>query len=92
MASWKPLRRHDVLVRRSGSRTTVQDAVARRAHSLNETAEFIWQRCDGKHTEEQLQVLLRAAFDVPPDIDLKQDVSRTVSALQSRRLLVPEGH
>ena len=59
-----------------------------RIHVLNETAELIWQYCDGEHTLADIEKDIRANFDVSPDIDVRGDVERAVLSMEKKGLLL----
>jgi Coenzyme PQQ synthesis protein D (PqqD) len=44
-------------------------------HSLNETATFVWDRCDGTQTLDAIVADLLAAFDVDGDVARVEVVS-----------------
>lgn len=55
-------------------------------HQLNLTARFIWQRCDGEQSAEQIAGMLAEVFAVEPQVAL-EDVVETLGKLQSLKLL-----
>lgn len=90
---WKPTARDDVDVRSTGDQRMLYDRKRDRIHVLNETAEFIWLRCDGKHTLGDLADGIRRCFDVPQRADVKADVERVIGAMLRKDLLMPiPGH
>jgi pyrroloquinoline quinone biosynthesis protein D len=68
------------------------DSSSNTFHVLNETAEFIWELCDGEHSVDEIEDEVRAHFDVPEGIDLRTDIERTLAALEKKGLLVPPGN
>ncbi|MBM3983936.1 MAG: PqqD family peptide modification chaperone, partial [Planctomycetes bacterium] len=71
-----PCRRADVFVARVAEELCVYDGVGLRAHVLNETSAWVWERCDGGRSEDDLveelcrerpQLTLRAARAVVGD-------------------------
>jgi hypothetical protein len=48
-------RRADLIVEEFECETVIYDQATNEAHCLNPTAAFVWQRCDGKCTIEQLR-------------------------------------
>ena len=71
MSDWKPVGRSDVRSRQQGEELALADPDNSKVHFLNETAEFIWELCDGEHTLGDIEAEIRACFDVPPEADLR---------------------
>ena len=64
----KPLARKDGLViQELPDEVLVYDLDSDRAHCLNQTAAFVWQRCDGRNTTAQITRKLGQQFDCPVD-------------------------
>lgn len=64
----KPLARKDGLViQELPDEVLVYDLNSDRAHCLNQTAAFVWQRCDGRNTTEQIARKLGQQFDCSVD-------------------------
>ncbi len=91
MEGLKPRSRSDVLIRSIRNQTVLDDNVSKTQHVLNETAEFIWNLCDGEHTVAQIAQEVRLAFDVPEDADVEADIERALSVLTRKGLLAVEG-
>jgi hypothetical protein len=81
-----------VITRDVRSQRVLYDNVSHSSHVLNETAEFIWNLCDGEHSIAELAVEVRAFFDVPGDVDLEGDIQSTLKILDKKGLLVPPGN
>lgn len=62
-----PRRRPDVNARRVLGEVVVLDRKADLVHQLNQTAGFIWERCDGRTTPQAIADQLVEAFEVDPD-------------------------
>ena len=92
MSSLKPRSRSDVITRDVRSQRVLFDNVSHSSHVLNETAEFIWNLCDGEHSIAELAAEVRAFFDVPGDVDLESDIQSTLKILDKKGLLVPSGN
>lgn len=54
-------------IRAVGDEALVLDRAASQVHQLNTTASFIWHRCDGQHTAQDITEELAASFDVDAD-------------------------
>ena len=55
-------------------------------HQLNETASYIWDRCDGRHSIVAIAGELSAAFDVDA-CTAERDVALTVRQLEDAGLV-----
>ena len=76
-------------MRSSRDQPALYDPSGDRIHVLNETAEFIWHLCDGKHTLDDIANQIRLQFDVPEDVDLSSDVEHVIAAMLRKDLLLP---
>jgi Coenzyme PQQ synthesis protein D (PqqD) len=82
-------RREDVIVRKVGHDVLVLDIESDRIHQLNQTAGFIWQRCEEAPSVGEIASLLAIEFDVGHDEAVK-DVLETLSRLRELNLIVAE--
>jgi hypothetical protein len=83
---YRPKRRLDLRTRRVAGETVVLDRREEFVHQLNKTASYIWQRCDGSQTPEEITEELCQAFDV--DLPTaRKDVLATVERLRTSKLL-----
>ena len=89
MNSIKPRSRSDVITRDVRNQRVLYDNVSHSSHVLNETAEFIWNLCDGEHSVPELAEEVRTFFDVPAEVDLEVDIKNTLKILEKKGLLVP---
>ncbi len=83
-----PKGRLDVHVRRVEGDTLILDRQGRLVHQLNQTASFIWDRCDGTSAVADIADQLAKAFDVDPRL-AAQDVAALICQLQQLGLLEP---
>ncbi len=88
MAENYPKRRSDVNVRVMEGETVVLDRQGELIHHLNQTASYIWDRCDGMSPLAEIANQLAEAFDVDPKIAAK-DVAVIVLQLRGLNLLEP---
>ena len=86
MAEIYPKRRSDVIVREVDHETVVLDRKGKLVHQLNQTAGYIWDRCDGESTVTDIANQLAEAFDVDPDT-ARKDGAAIVSQLGQLNLL-----
>ncbi|MBW1741423.1 MAG: PqqD family protein [Deltaproteobacteria bacterium] len=56
------------------------------AHSLNQTASFVWALCDGRHTVHEIADALKTAFDVK-GVDVLKVVEDIVEAFLRKHLI-----
>ncbi len=81
----KPLVRKDgLVVKELPEETLVYDTETDRAHCLNETAAFIWKRCDGRTTPAQIARELSGEANVKLD---ERIVWLAIDQLSHHRLL-----
>ncbi len=81
-----PKRRTDVNSRVVEEETVVLDRHHEFIHQLNLTATYIWERCDGKASIEDIAAQLAETFDVASEIALK-DVVQVIRQFQDLQLL-----
>src|SRR5262245_43926930 len=78
----QPIARTDDLdIEEVGDELVVFDHRTHAAHALNPAAAFVWERCDGRHSLEQIEAEARAC-DLPAGA-----VSQAVALLNDRQLL-----
>ena len=63
------------------------DIESDRIHQLNQTASFIWQKCDEAASAEDIVRSLAAVFDVEERV-ARQDVTETLTRLRALKLVV----
>ena len=73
-------------VRAVDGETVVLDRRGGLIHQLNQTASYIWDRCDGKFTVGEIANQLAEAFDLDPKTATK-DTLVTIGQLQGLNLL-----
>ena len=86
MGEFCPKRRADVSVRVVERETVVFDRKGGLIHQLNETAGYIWDRCDGNSTIRDITNRLAETFGVEPET-ARKDSAAIVSQLQHLNLL-----
>ena len=87
MAEERPQRRPDVSVRMVEGETVILDRQGGLIHQLNPTASYIWDRCDGQWTLEDIARQLTEAFDVDA-ATVRGDVATIVAEFRRLNLLV----
>jgi PqqD family protein of HPr-rel-A system len=83
----RPNRRTEFEERVVEGEMVVMDKESEQIHQLNQTASFIWQRCDGEHDRQQIAEELAEAFDVDAET-AQQDVADTLEKLEEIGLLL----
>ena len=63
-------RRDSLVIQKLDDETLVYDLERDEAHCLNKTAALVWERCDGKTTDQGMAKLLQKEFHTPVDVDL----------------------
>lgn len=74
----RPIRRDNVWVRRSGDENAVYDPQTGTVHLLNETAQAIWELCDGQTEPEEMIRAICDFFGMHPDV-VVEDVERILT-------------
>jgi hypothetical protein len=59
-------------------------------HFLNTTAEFIWRMCDGTSDISKIEQLLREAYAVPADAELRKAVEDIIGTFADMGILTRE--
>lgn len=84
----KPKHREDVMEREVGDEKMIYDPAHKNVHVISETAFFVWQRCDGQHSVEDIAAEAAAKYgaaaeEVRPDIEKCLAQFRELSLLES---------
>jgi hypothetical protein len=79
-------RRSDVRVEDVAGETLVLDDQAGQIHQLNRTASFVWGRCDGKTSVDEIVALVTAEFEVHEKV-ARNDVVDVIRRLCELKLL-----
>ena len=83
-----PIRRAGLDARSLTGETVVLDRRLRRIHQLNQTASFIWERCDGRHAVADIAAQMARDFDVNLET-AQRDAASAVARLAEAGLLEP---
>jgi hypothetical protein len=86
LAEERPKRRSDLNARVVDGEMVVLDRRSERIHQLNQTACFIWDRCDGDRSLEQIADGMIEAFEVDEETATR-DVVATVKQFAELGLL-----
>ncbi len=82
----KPIRRNDLLVREVENENIVYDHTNNSVHSLNITAKFIWDFCDGKHNLSEIVKAITSKFNIDSDT-AHGDLKKTIDSFKKNHLL-----
>ena len=86
MMTYRPKRRSDILTRVVDGTTIVLDREEEFVHQFNKTASYIWDRCNGHRTPEEITYELCTVFDIDFPT-ARKDVIATVEQLRRAKLL-----
>jgi len=84
-----PIVRTDLQYRELDDGGVVYDTASERIHTLNLTAAFIWNCCDGSHDLSQIATELRQSASVTLEKAL-EDVREAIAYFQKEGLLQPQ--
>ncbi len=84
------IRKGTVLSHELDGELVLYDPDSEVVHTLNTTARFIWEHCDGAHGIEGIVRELTARFDISPDVAQK-DVEQVLAQLQDLALIHRSG-
>lgn len=87
MATVGPLRRSTVLRRDMGEETVLYDSKTGAVHALNPTASLVWDLCDGEHSLESMEEILRGQFAVSESESVSEDIRKVVDRFADEGLL-----
>ncbi len=86
MSQRNPLKRDDVIYKPLGDENLLVDPKNKKVHSLNVTANFVWNLCDGRHSCRDISQKLTKQFDVN-EVDAIKDVEGVLAKFQGHSLL-----
>ena len=82
-----PRQREDLVAREVDGEALILDRAAGKVHQLNATAAYIWDRCDGSHSIQDVAAGMARDFGVNAGT-AHQDVVNTIEALKKLGLFV----
>ena len=83
-----PKPREGVLAQEAHGKTVLLRLSDGSYYALDDVAAFIWSRCDGRHTIEDLVAAVLTEFDAPADA-VQADVQSFLDELLDENLLAP---
>lgn len=81
-----PVQRPDIVRKRVDEEVLLFDTQSQEAHFINQTAELIWDLCDGKHNEEDIAKEISSKYDMDVSRVLG-DVRILLSEFEEKQLL-----
>ena len=78
--------RKEIMEREVGKEHMLYDALGKVVHVLNETAFFVWQRCDGKHTTQDIVREVCSLSGTAEDL-VRGDVEQCMATFREKGLL-----
>jgi len=87
----RPLRREGVRLQELQDEYMLYDEESDKIHILNRTAGSVWELCDGAHTLEGMGKEMRRLHEVPPDVNLEEDLQQILRDFADLQLLVFSG-
>jgi hypothetical protein len=86
MMAYRPKRRRDIQTRVVDGQTIVLDRGEEFVHQINKTASYIWERCNGRRSPEEITCEICEVFDIDFPT-ARKDVIATVDRLRRSKLL-----
>ena len=87
MARVGPVKRGSVLRRDMGDETVLYDSKTGAVHALNPTASLVWDLCDGEHSLEAMEEILRGQFSVSESETITEDIRKVIDRFTNEGLL-----
>ena len=91
MNTTKLIRKQGIIVQDMGRETLLCSAEGKAIHVLNPTAKLIWELCDGGHTREEVEQVIRARFSIPDDRNVAEDVRHTLEVFVKKGIVEGKG-
>lgn len=82
----RPIRKKGILERSIGEERMLYDTLQKTVHVLNSTAHFLWQRCDGNHSIDEIATEAATTYSVPINV-AREDIKECLTALQGMSLI-----
>ncbi|MDI9584483.1 MAG: PqqD family protein [Acidobacteriota bacterium] len=82
----KPVRRKDLLGRQVADEWMIYDASGKAVHVLNETARFVWDRCDGEHGVDDIVTEAVALYEIS-ETEAREDILECLASFAELSIL-----
>lgn len=83
----KPIRRHDLIEQDIGQTMLLYGTKGKVLHVLNSTAKLIWKLCDGEHSLEDMEQVIREKFPLSGKYDVAQNIHLALELFAGKGLL-----
>ena len=83
-------RKQDVTAQQLGNELILTDTPKKITHVLNPTARRIWELCDGNHTVQDMERVIKAFFSVADGQDVAHDIQQVIKMFVEKGLLAGE--
>lgn len=87
MAIEKPASKGDIVYRRAGDEAILYNAKAKFIHMINSTAVLVWELCDGLHSIDEIEEIIRDKFEVSTKNDIRKDIQDIIEEFRKLKLL-----
>ncbi|MDG6025390.1 MAG: PqqD family protein [Candidatus Brocadia sp.] len=87
----KPIRKPGIMVQDMGRETLLYSAEGKAIHVLNPTAKLIWELCDGKHSIEEMEQVIRAGFSISDNHNVAGDIRHTLEVFTEKGVVEKKG-
>ena len=87
MSITKPVRKKSVMIQDIGRETLLYSAEGKAIHVLNPTAKLIWELCDGGHTIEEMEQVIRTRFSIPDNHNVAEDIQHTLEVFVTKGIV-----
>ena len=84
----KPKRKANLTIQDIGDETIVYDPERENVHVLNQTAQLIWNLCDGEHTMDEIHKFLIEQFPSISQNDLLVDLQSTLNEFKEKKIIL----
>lgn len=91
MTKGLPKKKNNIDMRKLGNECLLYEQETGKVHHMNSTATFIWEKCDGCSTKEELLAELKRGFNNTDPDCLENDLNSTLECFMDLRLMEAEG-
>ena len=84
------IQKQGIDVQQLGDELILTDTPKKMTHVLNPTARRIWELCDGRHTVQDMERVIKAGFSVPDGRDVAHDIQQAIKTFVEKGLLAGE--
>ncbi len=83
----KPVHKKSVMIQDIGLETLLYSAEGKAIHVLNPTAKLIWELCDGEHTIEEIEQVIRTRFSISDNRNVAGDIQHTLEVFVAKGIV-----